>query len=65
MRTQTVAFIPAIGAAGNDLFIDGIGFWITSLIVVSLTWFSTSGDIADCEGVEWGAFDVMAVSKCP
>ena len=61
MRTQIVAFIPAIGVAGNDLFIDGIDLWITSLIVVSLTWFSTTDDITDCEGVECEACDVMAV----
>ena len=29
---------------------------------MSLTWFSTIGDIKHCEGEEWGAFDVIAVS---
>ena len=29
---------------------------------MSLTWFSAAGDIRDCEGVEWGGSDVLAVS---
>ena len=52
-------FIPAIGVAGNGLFVDMIGLLLTSL---SLTWFYAINVIADCEGVEWGAFDVIAVA---
>ena len=69
MRTRGVVYVPAIGVADNDLFIDGIGLLIISLplvtislSVVSLTWFSAIGDIMDCEMVECGAFDVTAVS---
>ena len=62
MRTQGVVFILAIRVAGNDLFIDGIGLLIISLSLVSLTWFSAIGDITGCQGVEWRAFDVIAVS---
>ena len=62
VRTREVVFIPAIGIAGNDLFIDGIGWLIISLSLVSLTWFSAIVDFTDCEGAEWGAFDITAVS---
>ena len=54
-----MVFIPAIGVAGNDLFIDGIGLLMISLplvtislSVVSLTLFSAIGDTMDCEMVE-------------
>ena len=33
-----------------------------SLSLASLAWFSAMGDIMDCEGVEWEAFDVKIVS---
>ena len=35
VRTRGVVFIPAIGVAGNDLFIDGIGLLTISLSLVS------------------------------
>ena len=47
VRTQVV-FIPAIGVAGNDLFIDGEDLLKLSLILVPLTWFSAVCDIKDC-----------------
>lgn len=60
-RTRVVVFILAIEVAGNDLYIDGIVLLIVSLALVSLTPFSALGDIRECEGVEWGTFDVIAI----
>ena len=37
VRTRGGVFIPAIGVAGNDLFIDGIGLLIISLILVTIS----------------------------
>ena len=37
VRTRGVVFIPAIGVAGNDLFIDGIGLLIISLTLVTIS----------------------------
>ena len=62
VKTRWAVFIPAIAARSNDLFMDGMSLLIISLSRVSLTWFSTIGDIKHCEGEKWGAFDIMAVS---
>ena len=50
VKTQDVVFIPAIGVAGNDLFIYEIGFINNILSLAPLTLFSGIGDITDCGG---------------
>ena len=51
-------FGSTIGVAGKDLFNDSeIDLLIKSLMVIKRLF--SAGSVLDCEGVDWGVFDVV------
>ena len=57
-----VVFGSTIGVAGKDLFSEG-GMYLLIESIMVIKWSSSAGGVLDCQGVDWGVFDVILLAS--